>query len=91
MWKTAILVNEQSKEKETVWSPLTSRFPKAEMSVITMDFICYLLKTRNDSTSILNGIYKLSKVLHVIPLTDNYDAVFVASKFLSFFTKTMVF
>ena len=56
--------------------------PNTKWSVITMDFIGPLPATKNGYRHILNVVDKLSKMLRIIPLPDNYDAVLVANKFI---------
>ena len=56
--------------------------PKDKWSVLTMDFIEPLPKTRNGHTSILNICDKLTKTLHTIPLPEHYNAVYVAEQFM---------
>ena len=56
--------------------------PSSKWSIITMDFIGPLPMTKNGSVHILNVVDKLSKMLRVIPLPENYDAILVAQKFI---------
>ena len=47
-----------------------------------MDFIVKLPEIMNGNRNILNVVDKLSKMLRVIPLPDNYDTTLVAKKFI---------
>ena len=57
--------------------------PTTKWSVITMDFIGPLPKTKHGHTSILNVCDKLTKTLRVIPLPEHYDAKLIAQKFIA--------
>ena len=49
----------------------------SKWSVITMNFIGLLPETKKGNRHILNVVDKVSKMLRVIPLPDNYDAIIV--------------
>ena len=51
-------------------------------SVITMDFIGPLPETKNGNRHVLNKVDKLSEMLLVKLIPDNYDAIVVVKKFI---------
>ena len=56
--------------------------PSEKWSVLTIDFIEPLPKTKHGNSSILNVSDKLTKTLHIIPMLESYNAVIVAEKFM---------
>ena len=55
---------------------------ESKWSVIAMDFIGPLPETKKGNRHILYVVDKLSKMLRVITLPDNYDAIIVAKTFM---------
>ena len=55
--------------------------PETKWQVVTMDFIVPLPKTKNGNSGIMNVVCKLSKMIRLIPITEDINAPKVAQKF----------